>query len=372
MWTSCWAKWSNARDLRGVLDRNSRAARQMLRYQPFAPASFATVSDALDNTGGIQNRYLDWGDGRSLRLTWRPDGSPWSVSAGVRYGRTNGGTHRQHEDVLIDPNTCAFPANFGTNYGFPVGYIAYAFCNPNGAKYSPFASHYPVVARSDVSARDDEDHHMVDFAVGYDVGIGGAFSASQVSAGLRGASFESSTRFEASALDNWNVPEGWAFVTSTADEAVATLSASRKFKGAGPVLSWDAAVRLLGSEQTGNLALDWSVTGGALFGDRKTQVLGQERLRQVGTNLSNGLNYPIPTIGTPTTTIIDESRSESATVPLVDLSLGLAYEVGRVRVGAGYRWERYFNVLDVGTDEAKDGDRTLDGPYFKIAVGFGG
>ena len=59
-------------------------------------------------------------------------------------------------------------------------------------------------------------------------------------------------------------------------------------------------------------------------------------------------------------------------VPVADVSLGLSYEVGRMKVGTGYRWERYFNVLDVGYDEAKDGDRTFDGPYVKIAVGFGG
>jgi hypothetical protein len=41
-------------------------------------------------------------------------------------------------------------------------------------------------------------------------------------------------------------------------------------------------------------------------------------------------------------------------------------------VGAGYRWERYFDVLDVGYDEAEDADRTIDGPYFKLSVGFGG
>ena len=34
--------------------------------------------------------------------------------------------------------------------------------------------------------------------------------------------------------------------------------------------------------------------------------------------------------------------------------------------------ERYFNVLDAGYDERKDYDRTFDGPYVKVSVGFGG
>ena len=41
-------------------------------------------------------------------------------------------------------------------------------------------------------------------------------------------------------------------------------------------------------------------------------------------------------------------------------------------MSTGYRWERYFDVLDVGYDKAKKYDRTIDGPYFKLSVGFGG
>ena len=69
---------------------------------------------------------------------------------------------------------------------------------------------------------------------------------------------------------------------------------------------------------------------------------------------------------------ISTERNENATVPLLDLSLGLSYDAGRVKLSTGYRWERYFDVLDVGQDEAQEADRTIDGPYFKIAVGFGG
>ncbi|HEX5777098.1 MAG TPA: Lpg1974 family pore-forming outer membrane protein, partial [Caulobacteraceae bacterium] len=83
------------------------------------------------------------------------------------------------------------------------------------------------------------------------------------------------------------------------------------------------------------------------------------------------------TAGTSTTSIdhfdpIDISRSEDTTVPTAGVSLGLSYAIDRVRVGAGYKWERYFDVLDGGFDTHEDADRTIDGPYFKIAVGFGG
>jgi hypothetical protein len=66
------------------------------------------------------------------------------------------------------------------------------------------------------------------------------------------------------------------------------------------------------------------------------------------------------------------SRSNDETVPVYGASLGLSYEVSAFKVGAGYRWERYVNAIDGGFQEHKSEDRTMDGPYFKIAVGFGG
>ncbi|HEX5777179.1 MAG TPA: Lpg1974 family pore-forming outer membrane protein, partial [Caulobacteraceae bacterium] len=69
---------------------------------------------------------------------------------------------------------------------------------------------------------------------------------------------------------------------------------------------------------------------------------------------------------------IAESRSKSANVPMVEAALGLSYEIQRFKVGAGYRWERYFDVLDAGADEHQNADRTIDGPYFKVSLGFGG
>jgi outer membrane receptor protein involved in Fe transport len=355
-----------------TVELGGQVQRQDAPYEAMAPASFADVSDALNTTADIQNRDLDWGDGRSVRLTYRPDGSPWSVSAGVRYGRTNGGDHREHVDAdYVSPN-CSFGPNFFAPPA-PVGYLMNAFCNPASPKYNEVAAGYVAPTFSDVSARDDEDHEIVDFAVGYDVGLGSTVSHSQVSAGLRYASFESTTRFTARALDDWDLPVGWKYLPSTANESRAELNAAREFKGTGPTLSWDAAMALLGNDQTGRLQFDWSATAGVLFGDRETTVIGEDMLRTVGGVIGNvGIKFPLPTIGTPTTTVINEARSESATVPVVDLSLGLSYEAGRVKVGAGYRWERYFDVLDVGYDTAEEADRTIDGPYFKIAVGFGG
>jgi hypothetical protein len=82
-------------------------------------------------------------------------------------------------------------------------------------------------------------------------------------------------------------------------------------------------------------------------------------------------NYWAAPISTVSNLVVIK-RSKDATVPVVDLSLGLSYRVDRISIGAGYRWERYFNAIDGGFTEHKSYDRTIDGPYFKIAVGFGG
>ena len=118
------------------------------------------------------------------------------------------------------------------------------------------------------------------------------------------------------------------------------------------------------------VSVDWSVTGGVLFGKQKTSVTGDEQATYF--LVSNYLYQPDdPALLNPPEPI-DIRREKSISVPVVDLSLGLSYEIQRIKVGAGYRWERYFNVLDTGYDQAKKADRTIDGPYFKVSVGFGG
>jgi hypothetical protein len=148
----------------------------------------------------------------------------------------------------------------------------------------------------------------------------------------------------------------------------ASIEAQREFKGTGPTLSWAAAQPLFGGDETGSVNLDWSVTAGVLFGKQKTTVTGTQAVGY-HSGKYQGVFADTPLVDQP---LGIAPRSKSVTVPMVDLSLGLSYEIQRFKVGAGYRWERYSDVLDVGYDKHEDGDRTMDGPYFKIAVGFGG
>ena len=338
-------------------------------------------SIALDD---VQNRDLDTGDGRWLKLTYRPTGSPWSVSAGVRYGRTNGDTARTNAaatevvEACFEPRTPAFAKYTNIACEPPFTFYGYNF---------KFLDYVETTSWSDAEARDGEKHEIVDFAVGRDFGLGSSLK-STVSAGLRYAQFKSTTRWAANAQTDWSVPDGWQlgflgpqYQTSFTRRHV-TVAAEREFSGMGPVLSWDAAMPVWGDDHTGHLDVDWSVTAGVAFGKQEMDLSGEDKTELHQGDLGQRVQYSsdrsketiirtIPVVDTDVTPI-DIHRIEDVTVPLLDLSLGLSYEVGRVKVGTGYRWERYFDVLDAGYAEAKKYDRTIDGPYFKIAVGFGG
>ncbi|HEX6866347.1 MAG TPA: TonB-dependent receptor, partial [Caulobacteraceae bacterium] len=328
-------------------------------YQTMA-IDWADGVDSVLDPRGVQNRDLDWGDGRNVKLTWRPDGSPWSVSAGVRYGRTNGGRHDLRGEVELTQTLCPVPLDT---------FFGYLLCDPASPYYEGYARFREITTLewSDGNARDREEHDIIDFAVGRDVGLGGLLH-STLGAGLRHASFNSTSTLYARAVVDWQVEEGWLYYGASYSEGSANLKATRDFEGTGPMLSWDAALPLLGGDETGRLNLAWSVGAGALFGKQETVIEGEEQT--VGREGS--LKYPPLPAGDPVVVPRDAIRSQDVTVPVVDLSLGLSYEAGRISVGAGYRWERYYDVLDVGFQEEQAGDRTIDGPYFKVAVGFGG
>ena len=349
-----------------TVELSGQVQRQKAPYETLTPDLFANFPAPLDTTAS-QNRDLDWGDGREVKLTYRPDGSPWAVSGSYRYGRTNSATTRVHSEIPQDA-FCALPttgpfAPFGKAVCVP-GYSL--FGQPPGRYYNPFALKTPR-SWSDSEAHSREEHAVVDFSVGRDVGMGGLSSA--VGAGVRYAQFKSDTLAHMSGLPTEYVRDGWRKYYTHYLRYDGSVDAHREFKGAGPLVNWDAAAPILGGSETGHLNVDWSIAAGMLFGKQKTRVEGQ------GVSQYHGhLKYPDTTVlGTPQSFDLGAApRSKSVSVPVVDLSLGLSYDIQRIKVSTGYRWERYFNVLDGGYAERKQYDRTFDGPYFKIAVGFGG
>jgi iron complex outermembrane receptor protein len=357
--------------------------------------SFADAFTGAFDPSRPQTEDLDWTHGPELRLTYRPSGSPWKIAGGVRYGRTSNDTGRLGQSESAGDAVCRSPRSGKYAPYFPgvdFGFIGKLLCDPEygpvtktfDTPYGPFTFTFEnkydpdnllgPTNRLSSATRRVEDHLLIDFAVGKDVGLGFLGDAkSSLSAGLRYAEFESTVSGDMRGIPDMTFPEdGWATYNTTFHQYAATFDGHREFKGVGPTLSWEASTPLWGNDESGHLNLDWTLTGGALFGKQKTTINGAE-----GSTYFNA-RYPrhdwvVTDLGAPTQTPLDITpRSKSVTVPVFDLSLGLSYEVPGIKLSTGYRWERYFDVIDAGFMEHKSYDRTLDGPYFKLAVGFGG
>ena len=343
-----------------TVELSGQAQRHEAPYQTIEPSFASAFSDGIDPLD-TQNQELDWGDGREVRLTYRPGGA-WSLSLGGRFGKTNGYAE-------------SFKSEFADETCFTLEVPSYQISCTGPQSYG---SEYNY---SDTFVRNAERHTVVDFEVGRDVGLGAFDDAgfiSKVGLGLRYAQFQSKTNAHILGTPDWDLPErtvykyapfAWTKYDTYHTEHEAKITAEREFEGVGPVLSWDASHALIGNDDVGHIKADVSLGGGVLFGKQRTRVTGSEVDDYFEVSFNYG-QFIDPTVRT--TTPIDFNRSDSVTVPVVDISLGLSYEIDRMSLSAGYRWERYFDAIDGGYDKQESHDRTIDGPYFKISVGFGG
>jgi outer membrane receptor protein involved in Fe transport len=341
-----------------TLELGGQVQRHDAPYRKLEP-SFASVFPASIDPMDSQNRELDWGDGREVKLSYRPAVN-WSVSLGARFGETN-----SSEWVVKSDETEEATCNL----------IDRAQCVGENLHHAPLFS--------DADVYNHEDHTLIDFEVFRDLGIGEERGlSSRVGVGVRYAKLGSSTEAAIVGTPDWDLaPFGWTIptgcqfycisfpITSQHTTYEARLTGERDFDGAGPTLSWEASQALLGDTNVGRLNVEVGVTGGVLFGDQNTRIAGDELARDFDYRaLAGNFLEPVDERAAE----IDINRSTSVKVPVADVSLGLSYTIDRMKIGAGYRWERYFNAIDGGYDEHEDADRTIDGPYFKLTVGFGG
>jgi hypothetical protein len=333
--------------------------------QALMPGFASAFPAPLDIFAAPQSRDLDWGDGRSVKLTYQPANSPWRVSAAVRYGKANA-VQTAHAQVQTDP-VCIF--------GGPFAFFCQYF-TPDNPKYATI-NKFSITDHADANITDREEHTLVDFSVGRDLNLGG-LDQSSVALGVRYADLKSTTMGIFRGIPDWDAHEG--FISSFYGSYVAhtrydgAIAARREFKGLGPVASWEASYPVLNAAELGRVGIDWAVSGGVLRGTQKTAVSGSNKASFFETDgfAVIGLRNPDGPVSVVDTPLPAISRSRSVSVPTAAVSLGLSYQVDRFQMGAGYRWERYFNAIDGGFMEHKSFDRTIDGPYFKVSVGFGG
>ncbi|MGE5565273.1 MAG: Lpg1974 family pore-forming outer membrane protein [Parcubacteria group bacterium] len=335
-----------------TVEIGGQVQRQDAPYSAIVPSFAGAFSDTLDLLPAAQNRRLDRGDGREIKVAYRGAGSPWSLAGEYRYGKTNSRETRLHAQEAAGAKHCGF-------------FVGYQGCYSG---YNPSLIYKYATNFSDSTARNSEEHEIVEFEVGRDVKLGAAVDT-RVAVGLRGAHLTSETSVTLAGVPDWQLVDSWLFVRSSHTRDQADLTTRRKFEGAGPVLSVEGTLPIIESKEAGVVGISAAVTGGVLFGKQNTSADGFE---QIGVYNDKYQNLPQTPVAPPTRTPVNAHRSSSATVPVLDASLGLSYEIQRIKLSTGYRWERYFNVLDGGYQEHKSYDRTIDGPYFKIAVGFGG
>jgi len=285
-----------------------------------------------------------------------PASTGWVFNASVRYGRSKSNKHVQQQ----------------TN---PEPFYKY---NPTGYRVTLF----PVAQKfAETTARNTEQHLVVDFSAGKDVGLGlfGKGATSVISAGVRFAQFTSQTNISLKSDPDWHFATKYNtfFHTMTNGQPfhsnIATLRAERSFRGVGPSVSWKSSMPLSGGGDA-TLAMDWGVNAAILFGRQKAQTHHQSTIRSLpesGPMALHGNNaVPHTVSGFPVT--IDHTRSRSITVPNIGGFAGLSYRYDSAKLSFGYRADFFFGAMDGGIDTGKTYDRNFYGPYATVSIGLGG
>jgi hypothetical protein len=300
--------------------------------------------------------------GAEASISVSPEDSDWVFSAAVRYGRSNGDKHVHQQ---------SYPEPFLKYYS---GHVAPA---------------YPIAARfTDTTVKNSQQHFVLDFQVGKDVGLGMFGSrdgTSVVNLGVRFAQFTGRSNISLKSNPDWrfsykylNYPSyGITNVKIVKSQPyhsnMAHFSASRSFHGIGPSLSWKASAPVAGSAETSEISFDWGLNAALLFGRQKTrthhQTTQQYHYLQPG-QFRTAPGSRVTRYRNPATP--DHTRSRSATVPNIGGFAGLSFRYANARISAGYRADFFFGALDGGIDTHKTYDRSFYGPFATISIGLGG
>jgi len=293
----------------------------------------------------LEAQHLPLSFGDEGRISLQPKDSDWSLTAAVQYGRSGNRTHVHHQTSRV------FTGQPGT-----ASQIA-----PPKTDIERFA---------DTKADGSESHLIADFSVGKDVGLGlfGSASSSTIDIGVRFAQFASRKNIDLRARPDFNITKYFNnFPIATFHNYYVVGQASRSFHGLGPMLSWNNSMPFAGSTQDGEIAMDWGVNAGVLFGKQSVQVLHHESAQKfhgfpgIGKYSSVYNHTPLPR---------DEKRS--VTVPNVGGFAGLSYRYSDAKISVGYRADLFVNAMDTGIDASNSSNVLFHGPYATVSIGLGG
>ena len=295
-------------------------------------------------------QYSNGGQGK---ISISPVGTDWTFSAAVKYGRSN--AHRTvHQQ--------SYP---GTHFKYNSAGEVILKTPPNAAKFS------------DTDVRREENHLVLDFQAGKDVGMGlfGGKGSSVVSVGVRFAQFHSKSNTTIKSDPDWHftykyiptrhgsIIRGQVYHSNYARE-----SASRNFVGVGPQLSWSASAPFAGSSNAGEVTFDWGMNAALLFGRQKALTYHQTTARYHAHKYAAGYRaivYQHP--ATP-----DHTRANSVVVPNIGGFAGFSFRYINAKVKLGYRADFFWGAMDGGIDGGKKENQSFYGPFATISVGIGG
>jgi len=286
----------------------------------------------------------------------QPEHSDWVFSASVRYGHAKSSKHHLQQ-TNPEPITKYFSGNRYVNY--------------------PAAQRF-----AETKTNTTEQHVVVDFQVGKDVGVGlfkNADSSSLVSFGIRFAQFKSASNFSLKSDPDWRfVPKyltlpPYVYHLELLRQAfhsnLANLTTERSFHGVGPSLSWKSSFPVVGNIQNGELEADWGINGAILFGRQRAKTHHQSTARYHPAT-KYAADVPKTISRFPATP--DHSRSHSVIVPNLGAFAGLSFKYNAAKLSFGYRADFFFGAMDGGIDTRKTYDRDFYGPYATVSIGLGG
>ena len=288
-------------------------------------------------------------------ISLQPTDTDWIFTASIRYGRALSNRHVRQQ-TNPDPIVKYYHSYGRTKY-------------PNAAHFA------------DTEARESEQHAIIDFQAGKEVGLGlfGGHTSSTINLGVRFAQFNSKSNVSLKSDPDWHF--GYKYVSYPSyglthfkvmngqpyHTNLAEFEAKRSFRGIGPSLQWKSSTPFAGNTEDGQLAVDWSVNAAMLFGKQRTRVHHQATsFYQPGAILYQPERY---VVYQPTP--VDINRTKTVTVPNVGGSIGLTWQLQNFKMSFGYKADFFFNAIDGGIDKRKNENRGFFGPYASISIGLG-
>jgi hypothetical protein len=308
----------------------------------------------------VPNMGFDW----EGSLSFQPTDTDWVLKAGIRYGRAS---HNKHFHKSVVAGTKAGISASGLYFG--CSQLALL-----GAASQAAGCYHGMLKEFDDSQNvSNEEHMMLDFTLGKDVGLG-TRTTGTIAAGVRIAQFHSDSSLTMGADPHYHLVPSLAQKYHEIWEFDSTES--RSFHGIGPEVTWDGSTSLTGNDADGEVTLDWGVNASILFGRQRAALhhaVSHCRIDKYGAlavcegqtisgNIDGHIHEPPDNV----------NRSRIVAVPNLGGYVGASVRYHNSKISLGYRADTFFGAMDGGEEAYHSTNRGFYGPYLNVSLGLGG